>query len=171
MSTESTESTETTATVGGGPLSGVKVIELTGLAPAPFGCMVLADLGAEVIRVDRGGSGGGGLMAPSGVLDRSRKSIAVDLKTEGGREILLRLVETADVLVEGYRPGVAERLGIGPDECLGRNPRLVYARSVAVTSSTARRPSTTPTSARTASTSQWGASSHTSTPSCSTSWG
>ncbi len=111
-----------------GPLAGVKVVELTGLAPAPFGCMILADLGAEVIRVDRGGSGGGGLMAPSGVLDRSRQSIALDLKTEGGKEVLRRLAETADVFVEGNRPGVTERLGIGPDDLLALNPRLIYAR-------------------------------------------
>ncbi|KAA0017678.1 CaiB/BaiF CoA transferase family protein [Antrihabitans cavernicola] len=113
---------------GVGPLAGLRVIEIASLAPAPFGCMILADLGAEVIRVERAGDAGAGLLAPSGVLDRGRSSIAVDLKTAEGREIVLKLVETADVFVEGFRPGVAERIGVGPDECLARNPRLIYGR-------------------------------------------
>ncbi|QSE90148.1 CoA transferase [Rhodococcus pseudokoreensis] len=112
----------------GGPLSGLTVVEIASLAPAPFGCMILADLGADVIRVERAGDGGTGLMAPSGVLDRGRRSIAVNLRTPEGLEAVLRLVEGADILVEGFRPGVAERLGIGPDDCLSRNPALVYGR-------------------------------------------
>lgn len=112
-----------------GPLSGIRVIEIASLAPAPFACMVLADLGADVIRVERFGGGGGGAMAvPSGVLDRGQRSVALNLKEPAGVEALLRLVETADVLVEGFRPGVAERLGVGPYECAERNPGLVYGR-------------------------------------------
>jgi len=112
-----------------GPLTGVRVVELASLAPAPFGCMVLADLGADVIRVERSGSGGGGgLAVPSGVLDRGQRSMEANLKDPAGVEAVLRLVETADVLVEGFRPGVTERLGLGPEECLARNPRLVYGR-------------------------------------------
>lgn len=112
-----------------GPLNGIRVIEIASLAPAPFACMVLADLGADVIRVERSGSGGGGALAvPSGVLDRGQRSVAVNLKDPAGVEAVLRLVETADVLVEGFRPGVAERLGVGPTECAERNPGLVYGR-------------------------------------------
>ncbi|MEV4207928.1 CaiB/BaiF CoA transferase family protein [Nocardia salmonicida] len=110
-----------------GPLAGLRVIEIASLAPGPFACMVLADLGAEVIRVDRVGDSAG-LLAPSGVLDRGRASIAVDLKSTEGREVVLRLAETADILVEGFRPGVAERMGIGPDACAARNPGLIYGR-------------------------------------------
>jgi crotonobetainyl-CoA:carnitine CoA-transferase CaiB-like acyl-CoA transferase len=110
-----------------GPLHGVRVIEIASLAPAPFGCMVLADLGADVLRVDR--AGGDGLdLAPAGPLSRSRRSIALNLKDPAGLDVLLRLADTADVLVEAFRPGVAERLGFGPDVCAGRNPRLIYAR-------------------------------------------
>ncbi|EID78735.1 alpha-methylacyl-CoA racemase [Rhodococcus opacus RKJ300 = JCM 13270] len=112
----------------GEPLSGLTVVELASLAPAPFGCMILADLGADVIRVERAGDGGSGLMAPSGVLDRGRRSIAVNLRTPEGLEAVRTLVERADILVEGFRPGVAERLGIGPDDCLSRNPGLIYGR-------------------------------------------
>jgi alpha-methylacyl-CoA racemase len=110
-----------------GPLHGVRVIELASLAPAPFGCMILADLGAEVLRVDRA-EGAHGLGIPPGVLDRGRRTIAVDLKDPEAIAVLHRLVAEADVFVEGFRPGVAERLGIGPDELLAMNPRLVYAR-------------------------------------------
>ena len=110
-----------------GPLAGLKVIELTSLAPAPFACMVLADLGAEVVRVDRAG-GSDGLAVPSGYFDRGQKSIAVDLKDPRGTEIVRDLVADADVLVEGFRPGVAERLGLGPDDLLTRKPGLIYAR-------------------------------------------
>jgi len=111
-----------------GPLAGIRVVELASLAPAPFGCMVLADLGADVIRVERSGSGGGGLAVPSGVLDRGQRSMEANLKDPAGIEAVLRLVETADVLVEGFRPGVTERLGLCPEECFARNPRLIYGR-------------------------------------------
>jgi alpha-methylacyl-CoA racemase len=109
-----------------GPLHGVRVIEIASLAPAPFGCMVLSDLGADVLRVDRpGGVGGEAVMDPLG---RGRRSIGLNLKDPAGVDVLLRLVETADVLVEGFRPGVTERLGFGPDVCLERNPGLIYGR-------------------------------------------
>jgi alpha-methylacyl-CoA racemase len=109
-----------------GPLQGVRVIEIASLAPAPFGCMVLSDLGADVLRVDRSTSVGGD--ATIDPLSRGRRSIGLNLKDPAGVDVLLRLVESADVLVEGFRPGVAERLGFGPDTCLRRNPRLVYGR-------------------------------------------
>jgi alpha-methylacyl-CoA racemase len=109
-----------------GPLAGVRVVELGGMGPTPFCAMLLADLGAEVVRVDRPGEVGGAVN--DRVLRRGRRSIAVDLKQQDGLDLLLRLVERSDVLLEGFRPGVAERLGFGPDECLARNPRLVYGR-------------------------------------------
>lgn len=111
-----------------GPLQGVKVIEIASLAPAPFGCMMLADLGAEVLRVDRGGAPGAGLVAPEGPLDRGKHSITLDLKDPADLETLYALVEKADVFVEGFRPGAAERMGIGPDVLAQRNPRLIYGR-------------------------------------------
>jgi alpha-methylacyl-CoA racemase len=115
-------------TQAAGPLAGVRVVELAGLGPGPYACMLLAELGADVVRVDRPG-GGAKLFPPEKeALHRSRPCAAVDLKSAEGRDVVLRLVEQADVLVEGLRPGVTERLGIGPDECLARNPRLVYAR-------------------------------------------
>jgi alpha-methylacyl-CoA racemase len=113
-----------------GVLDGVKVIEVAGIGPGPFAAMVLADLGADVVRVDRPAGGRGLQMGSPGtdVLARSRRSVALDLKAPEGRELLLDLVQNADVLLEGYRPGVAERLGFGPDDCLARNERLVYGR-------------------------------------------
>lgn len=110
-----------------GPLTGVRVIELAGIGPGPFAAMMLADLGADVVRVDRVGGGGFGAF-PGDLLNRNRRSIALDLKHPDGREVLLSLVAGADALVEGFRPGVAERLGLGPEECLAANPRLVYGR-------------------------------------------
>jgi alpha-methylacyl-CoA racemase len=112
--------------VTNGPLRGVKVIELAAIGPAPFACMLLADLGADIVRVDRAGERA--FAAWHRIIDRGRRSVAVDLKHAGGKEVLLRLVERADVLVEGYRPGVAERLGIGPADCHRRNPGLIYGR-------------------------------------------
>jgi alpha-methylacyl-CoA racemase len=110
-----------------GPLTGVTVVELAGIGPGPFAGMVLADLGATVVRVERPG---GNPIAGMGhdALFRSRRSIAVDLKSPEGVEVVLRLVASADVLIEGNRPGVTERLGVGPQECLARNPALVYGR-------------------------------------------
>jgi alpha-methylacyl-CoA racemase len=109
-----------------GPLAGVKVIEIAGLGAAPYGCMMLADMGAEVVRIDRiGGSPDTPERSP---LLRNRRSMTVDLKQPAGRDVVLAMTERADVLIEAFRPGVAERLGIGPDACLARNPRLVYAR-------------------------------------------
>ena len=111
-----------------GPLTGYRVIELAGIGPGPFACMMLADMGADVLRVDRPGGGRGLEGLPANVLDRGRRSVAVDLKHPEAAEAILRLVERADALVEGFRPGVAERLGVGPDAALARNPRLVYGR-------------------------------------------
>jgi alpha-methylacyl-CoA racemase len=111
-----------------GPLDGVRVVEIASLAPAPFGCMILSDLGAEVLQVDRAASCGPQAAAPADPLRRGRQSVGIDLKNAAGISVLLRLIEAADVLVEGFRPGVAERLGFGPEICARRNPRLVYAR-------------------------------------------
>jgi alpha-methylacyl-CoA racemase len=113
-----------------GPLEGIRVVEVAGIGPGPFCAMMLADMGAEVLRVDRAQSARGGDPGrpPLDVLNRGRRSIAVDLKNPDGVETVLRLVEKADALIEGFRPGVAERLGIGPDTCLARNPGLVYGR-------------------------------------------
>ena len=113
-----------------GPLDGVRIVEIAGIGPGPFAAMLLADMGAEVIRVDRAQAvmGGDPATPPVDVLNRGRRSIGVDLKNADGVETLLRLVESADALIEGFRPGVAERLGIGPDDCLARNPKLVYGR-------------------------------------------
>ncbi|MCZ6749575.1 MAG: CaiB/BaiF CoA-transferase family protein [SAR324 cluster bacterium] len=113
-----------------GPLAGVKVVELAGIGPAPFCAMALSDMGAEVLRVDRTvPSGLGiGLETKYETLKRGRRSVAVDLKNPQSAEVVLRLAEGADALIEGFRPGVMERLGIGPEECLKRNPKLVYGR-------------------------------------------
>lgn len=107
-----------------GPLAGVKIIELAGIGPGPFAGMLLADYGAEVVVVERPGD----FTIPNDCSRRSKRSIALNLKTAEGIEALLKLVEQADVLFEGYRPGVAERLGVGPDVCLARNPKLIYGR-------------------------------------------
>jgi alpha-methylacyl-CoA racemase len=112
---------------GTGPLAGVKVVEIAGIGPGPHACMLLADLGADVIRIERPG----GQLLTGGshdLLNRGRPSVALDLKRPEAVETVLRLVEDADVLIEGMRPGVTERIGIGPDVCLDRNPRLVYGR-------------------------------------------
>ena len=116
-----------------GPLAGVRVLELPNIGPVQFAGMLLADMGAEVLRLDRAtdvaaGSGVAGFVSPYSVIDRGRRSMGIDLKHERGPEVVLRMCEHADVLLEGFRPGVAERLGVGPDECLDRNPRLIYAR-------------------------------------------
>jgi alpha-methylacyl-CoA racemase len=112
-----------------GPLSGVRIIEIAGIGPGPFAAMMLADMGAEVVRVDRAQAVTGDFSkANLEILNRGRRSIGVDLKQPEGVETVMRLVEQADALIEGFRPGVAERLNIGPDACLARNPRLVYGR-------------------------------------------
>ncbi len=110
-----------------GPLSGVRVVELAGIGPAPFAGMMLSDMGADVVRVDRAQSAGDGARPPD-MTARGRRSLALDLKHPDGRATLLRLVASADALIEGFRPGVTERLGIGPAECAAVNPRLVYGR-------------------------------------------
>jgi alpha-methylacyl-CoA racemase len=110
-----------------GPLSGVRIIELAGIGPSPYGAMLLADMGADILRLERANP-----RADSGphwdVLNRSRTSVAVNLKHEGGRDLVLGLAERADALIEGFRPGVTERLGLGPSEVLARNPKIVYGR-------------------------------------------
>ncbi len=111
-----------------GPLKGIKIVEMVGIGPAPHCCMLLSDMGAEVIRIDRPGGNKVGGTNRAAVLNRGRKSIAIDIKTEAGSETTLRLIDQADGLVEGFRPGVMERLGLGPDLCLSRNPALVYGR-------------------------------------------
>ncbi|MDT7726892.1 MAG: alpha-methylacyl-CoA racemase [Actinomycetota bacterium] len=111
-----------------GPLSGLKVVELAGLAPGPFACTILADLGADVIRVDRATPGADVLGITGDPLTRGRRSIGVNTKTPEGVEVVLKLVETADVLIEGFRPGVTERMGLGPEQVHARNPRVVYGR-------------------------------------------
>ena len=112
-----------------GPLQGLKIVEMAGIGPGPFAGMLLSDLGADVIQVDRPGAAGMSATGdPSDVLRRGRRSIAVNLKTEAGAATVLKLLDAADVIFEGFRPGVMEKLGLGPDLCLARNPRLIYAR-------------------------------------------
>ena len=111
-----------------GPLAGYRIIEISGIGPAPFGAMMLADMGAEVIRVERPGPGMWGENSSMDLLNRGRRCIALDLKHPKGALALLRLLESHDALIEGFRPGVMERLGLGPEPCLERNPSLVYGR-------------------------------------------
>ncbi|WP_369194872.1 CaiB/BaiF CoA transferase family protein [Streptomyces djakartensis] len=118
----------TARTPGHGPLTGVRVVELAGIGPGPFAAMLLADLGADVVRVDRPGGPGLGIDPAYDVTNRNKRSVVVDLKSPDGAGRVLDLAARADVLVEGYRPGVAERLGVGPEPCHARNPRLVYGR-------------------------------------------
>ncbi|MFJ3223411.1 CaiB/BaiF CoA transferase family protein [Streptomyces sp. NPDC086783] len=115
-------------TAGHGPLAGVRVVELAGIGPGPFAAMLLADLGADVVRVDRPGGAGLAIDPAYDVTNRNKRSVVVDLKAEDGAERVLDLARRADVLIEGYRPGVAERLGVGPGACHARNPALVYGR-------------------------------------------
>ena len=110
-----------------GPLTGFSVIEVAGMGPGPFCAVMLADMGAEVLRIQRA-SVDASPASPSPVYGRGMQSVALDLKSEAGRQALLRLVAASDALIEGYRPGVMERLGLGPDTCLARNPRLIYGR-------------------------------------------
>jgi alpha-methylacyl-CoA racemase len=113
-----------------GPLSGFRIVEFAGIGPAPMCCMLLADLGADIIRIDRLEPSGLGVPAPEKykLLHRSRPAVAIDLKQERGVALALRLIQESDALVEGFRPGVMERLGLGPDHCLAVNPRIIYGR-------------------------------------------
>jgi alpha-methylacyl-CoA racemase len=112
-----------------GPLQGVKIVEIAGIGPGPFAAMILSDLGADIIRVERAQSVTGDFSRDNKeVIYRGRRSVGIDLKNADGVEAVMRLVEQADALIEGFRPGVTERLGIGPDACLARNPKLVYGR-------------------------------------------
>ncbi|MFE9675199.1 CaiB/BaiF CoA transferase family protein [Streptomyces sp. NPDC006259] len=120
--------TTTAGTAGHGPLAGVRVVELAGIGPGPFAAMLLADLGADVVRVDRPGGTSLGIDPVHDVTNRNKRSVLVDLKAPDGPARVLDLAARADVLIEGNRPGVAERLGVGPEACHARNPRLVYGR-------------------------------------------
>ena len=113
-----------------GPLAGYKVVELAGIGPGPMCAMLLSDMGAEVLRVDRVQPSGLGIGQPTkySLLNRGRRSVAIDMKKPQGVEAVLRLIEQADALIEGFRPGVMERLGLGPEVCLSRNPKLIYGR-------------------------------------------
>lgn len=113
-----------------GPLEGVKIVELAGIGPSPMAAMLLADLGATVLRIERTVPAALGIERPLkyNVLLRNRKTIAIDLKCTEGKDFVLRLIQEADALIEGFRPGVTERLGLGPEACFARNPRLVYGR-------------------------------------------
>src|SRR5215510_2104481 len=113
-----------------GVLSGYKIVEFAGIGPAPMCAMLLSDMGAEVLRIDRAEDANLGIPtdAKYSVLNRGRRSVALDLKRKEGTGVALKLIERADALIEGFRPGVTERLGLGPEDCLVRNPRLVYGR-------------------------------------------
>ena len=111
-----------------GPLNGIKVIELAGIGAGPFCAQMMADMGADIIRIDRKGSDVQANSYKFDIMNRNRRSVAVDLKNPAGVNALLRLIDQADALIEGFRPGVTERLGIGPELCIERNPKLVYGR-------------------------------------------
>ena len=113
-----------------GVLSGYKIVEFAGIGPAPMCAMLLSDMGAEVLRLDRAEDADLGINTESkyNLLGRGRRSVAIDLKRREGTELALKLIERADALLEGFRPGVMERLGLGPDVCQARNPKLVYGR-------------------------------------------
>jgi alpha-methylacyl-CoA racemase len=111
-----------------GPLHGLRVVELAGIGPGPHAAMILGDLGADVVRVERPGKGGGVPVGSRDSMLRNRRSVAADLKSDEGRELVLKLISKADVLIEGYRPGVTERLGLGPEDCARVNERLIYGR-------------------------------------------
>src|SRR6185503_11538883 len=111
-----------------GVLSGVRIIEIAGIGPGPFCGMLLADLGADVTLVERPGASGATELGAAAIFHRGKRSIVLDLKSASGLQAVLRLIESADGLIEGMRPGVMERLGLGPETCMARNPRLVYGR-------------------------------------------
>ncbi|MCA1843620.1 MAG: CoA transferase, partial [Actinobacteria bacterium] len=116
-------------TASGGPLSGIRVLDLGGIGPPTFAAMLLGDLGADVVRVDRIGTVDDERRSSDFLLRRNSRSVAVDLRSPAGLATVLGVVGACDVLIEGWRPGVAERLGLGPDACLARNPKLVYTRA------------------------------------------
>ncbi|MBT4490573.1 MAG: CoA transferase [Rhodospirillaceae bacterium] len=120
----------TNGTKSSGPLAGVKIIELAGIGPAPLCCSLLSDMGADILRIDRNAPSGLGSprKTRTDLLRRGRASVAIDMKHPDGVATVLKLVEQADVIIDPFRPGVAERLGLGPDECLARNPKLIYGR-------------------------------------------
>ncbi|AZQ38927.1 CoA transferase [Streptomyces cyaneochromogenes] len=118
----------TATTPGHGPLTGVRVVELAGIGPGPFAAMLLADLGADVVRVDRPGGTGLAINTEYDITNRNKRSVIIDLKSPDGAARVLDLAARADILIEGNRPGVAERLGVGPEACHARNPALVYGR-------------------------------------------
>ena len=122
-----------------GPLDGLKVVEMAGLGPGPFCAMMLGDMGAEVVRIDRPGATTVDGDPNANINNRSRKSVALNLKSEAGRDAALRLISQADALIEGFRPGVMERLGLGPDVCMERNPKLIYGRMTVDPASVGRR--------------------------------
>ena len=111
-----------------GPLKGLRVVELAGIGPGPHAAMILGDLGADVVRIERPKPGGIGAAPSNDFLLRSRRSVTADLKSETDRDKVLGLIAKADVLIEGFRPGVTERLGLGPEDCARVNERLIYAR-------------------------------------------
>ena len=113
-----------------GPLAGIRIVEIAGIGPVPFCAMMLADLGADIVRIDRPGAGAMTVDIPpaADVVNRNRRSVAIDLKKPGAVDVVLRMIDSADGLLEGMRPGVMERLGLGPDRCLARRPELVYGR-------------------------------------------
>lgn len=111
-----------------GPLGGLRVVELAGIGPGPHAAMILGDLGADVVRIERPRKGGGASTGSHDSTLRNRRLVAADLKSDEGRDLVLRLISKADVLIEGYRPGVTERLGLGPDDCSPVNERLIYGR-------------------------------------------
>ncbi len=108
-----------------GPLQGIRIVEFAGIGPGPFAAILFSDMGAEVVRIDRKG---GRSPARTEIYMRGRTAVALDMKKPEGVEAALRLIDRADALIEGFRPGVMERLGVGPDVCLSRNPKLVYGR-------------------------------------------
>jgi crotonobetainyl-CoA:carnitine CoA-transferase CaiB-like acyl-CoA transferase len=127
---------DTSGTLRRGPLASVRIVEFAGIGPVPYGAMLLADLGADVIRIDRPGgypAPEASLkfeeMGPTAIFNRSRRTVRVDLKSSAGRELILRLVSNCDALIESYRPGTMERLGLGPSHCFAINPRLAYVRT------------------------------------------
>ena len=109
-------------------LSGIKVLEIAGLAPAPFAGMILADFGADVIRIDRVNPSDGSPIESADCLARGKRSLALNLKSKPGKNVFMKLVSNADVLIEPFRPGVMERLGLGPEILCSQNPKLIYAR-------------------------------------------